>query len=87
MTTAEVGKDTPDETTPKELQTIFGYHLQYGVAKINEARANLNLPEVPYGDQTVPEFLAALTSEREDPAKTPKNQEQETEEESADNAA
>ncbi len=58
---------TPDNTTAKEDQTIFGYHLQYGIAKINEARTNLNLPEVPYGNQTVPEFLAALTKDGAEP--------------------
>jgi len=63
-----VATEPADDTTPKELQTIFGYRLQYGVAKINEARANLNLPPVPYGDQTVPEFLAALVSSPADPA-------------------
>jgi hypothetical protein len=51
---------SPDGTTPKEAQTIFGYHLQLGVAKINEARENLNLPPVEYGDQTVPEYLASI---------------------------
>jgi hypothetical protein len=50
----------PDDTTPKEEQTIFGYHLQYGVAKINEARRNLGLDEVDYGNVTVPEFLKGL---------------------------
>lgn len=63
-------EETPDATTPKELQTIFSYHLQYGVAKINEARANLNLPPVPYGDQSVPEFLASLMSRPQDPAQS-----------------
>jgi hypothetical protein len=56
----DMGADAPDQTTAKEDQTIFGYHLQYGIAKINEARRNLNLPPVPYGEQTVPEFLASL---------------------------
>jgi hypothetical protein len=56
----KAGADAPDDTTPKEQQTIFGYHLQYGVAKINEARKNLNLEPVPYGEQTVPEFLATV---------------------------
>lgn len=68
---------SPDETTPKELQTIFGYHLQYGVAKINEARSNLNLPAVPYGDQTVPEFLASLMTSNKDPAARPEDQQEE----------
>lgn len=51
---------TPDNTTPKEDQTIFGYHLQFGVAKINEARRNLGLSEEDYGNMTVPEFLRSL---------------------------
>lgn len=52
--------EPPDDTTPKEQQTIFGYHLQNGVVEINEARANLNLPDRGYGNQTVPAYLATL---------------------------
>lgn len=59
-TTAEPAEASPDDTTPKEQQTIFGYHLESGVVQINEARANLNLPPVLYGDQTVPAYKATL---------------------------
>lgn len=52
----------PDDTTPKDAQTILGYHLQYGIATINEARENLNLDPVPWGDVTVPELLRNLGS-------------------------
>lgn len=50
----------PDDTTPKDQQTIFGYHLQNGVVEINEARANLGLEAKAYGNQTVPEYLATV---------------------------
>jgi hypothetical protein len=67
-------KAVGDAKDPKDQKdTIFGYHLQFGVAKINEARGKLNLPAVPYGDQTVPEFLASLTT-----SEAPQPQEEET---------
>ena len=51
----------PDGTTPKEEQTIFGYHLQYGVAKLGDARKNLGLPPDAKTDHmTVPEYLLWL---------------------------
>jgi len=56
----KVADEAPDDTTRKEDQTIFGYHLQYGVATINEARKNLNLPPRADGDQTVPAYLSNL---------------------------
>ncbi|HXG56685.1 MAG TPA: phage portal protein [Vicinamibacterales bacterium] len=52
---------TPDGTTAKENQAIFGYHLQYGVAKLGDARRNLNLPSDPKtDDMTVPEYFNSL---------------------------
>lgn len=59
---ASPAKDaTPDGTTAKEDQTIFGYHLQYGVAKLGDARKNLNLPADAETDHmTVPEYLKWL---------------------------
>jgi len=77
--TGAAASKTPDATTPKEQQTIFGYHLQLGVAKINEARKNLNLPPVDYGDQTAPEFLASL--QQSEPAETPAPDPESTDEE------
>jgi lambda family phage portal protein len=43
-----------------ESKQVFAYHLDRGVVRVNEARAQLGLSPVPGGDVTIPEWLASL---------------------------
>jgi lambda family phage portal protein len=53
-------KKPAQQTEEDKASQIFGYHIQMAIVKINESRAALGLPPVEYGDQTFPEYAAAL---------------------------
>lgn len=52
--------DEPKNTDDSKVGTIFGYHIDAGIVKINEVRAQLNLPPIKDGEFTVPQLEAML---------------------------
>ena len=60
---AEIPLRAPEEEVLTAGAPIYGYHLQYGVVTINEARARVGLPPVANGDRVpTPPELAAETA-------------------------
>lgn len=60
---SQASEPAKEEETATAGAPIFGYHLQAGVVTLNEARAAIGLPALPFGSMTVPEYLASLREE------------------------
>jgi phage gp29-like protein len=62
---ARYGRTAPraiEETLQYDDANLFQYHLRYGVLTVNEVRARLHLPPVPWGNRPTGESDVAATS-------------------------